>query len=115
MNLVDLKIPKKSKAELKKENSPTVIGGGEKYPYGFRFTFGTDQIDKFPQLKGVRIGEKIGISGIGEVMEVRKVDRQGEDNQFSVEVQLQKVGVQTKKKDQSLGGAIEKSKKGELK
>lgn len=70
---------------------------------------------KFPQLESVNIGQKIGISGIGEVMEVRKVDRQGDESQFSVEIQIQKVGVQTKKKDESLSGAIEKSKKGELK
>lgn len=117
MNLVDLKIPKKSRAQLKKENMPAAIGGEEKYPYGFRFTFGREQINKFPQLKGVTVGEKIGLSGIGEVIEVRKIDRQGYDNQFSVEVQIQKVGVKTKTsgKKESLIGAIEKSKKGELK
>jgi hypothetical protein len=115
VNLIDLKIPKKSKAELKKDSQPSLLD--EKYPYGFRLNFNTDLIGKFPQMEKVKIGEKVDISGIGEVMEVRKVDRQGDKNQFSVEVQLQKVGVQTKspKKNDSLIGSIEKAKKGELK
>lgn len=116
MNLVDLKMPKKSKVELKKDMMPT-MSSQEQYPYGFRLSFGTEQMPKFPQLEKVKVGEKVGIQGIGEIMEVRKVDRQGDKNQFSIEIQLQKVGVKSgsSKKDESLIGAIEKAKKGQLK
>ena len=116
MNLVDLKMPKKTKKELKE--GMAVPSLGEEYPYGMRLSFGTDQMGKFPQLEKVKVGEKVGIQGIGEIMEVRKVDRQGDKNQFSVEIQLQKVGIKSGspgKEDESLIGAIEKAKKGQLK
>jgi len=116
MNLVDLRLPKKTKKELQAETiSPAKQ---DRYPWGFRFSFDTELMNKFPQLKNAKIGEKVGIQGVGEVMEIRKVDRQGEKNQFSVEVQIQKVSIKpsaAKKNEDSLIGAIEKNKKGELK
>lgn len=113
MELKDLKIPKKTKKELKESTSSPSLGEQEKYPYGMRLSFNTELIPKFPELETVKIGEKVKISGIGEVMEVRKVDRQGDKNQFSVEIQIQKLGVEgsSPKKD-TLIGAIERSKKG---
>jgi hypothetical protein len=112
MNLVDLRLPKKSKKELTKGMEVDQ----PKYPYGFQLRFDSEQIKKLPQLEKVKIGEKVTIQGIGEVMEVRKVDRQKEDNQFSVEIQLKQIGVEgsSPKKD-TLIGAIEKAKKGDLK
>jgi len=113
MNLVDLKLPKKSKKELNK----TMEVDQPEYPYGFLLRFDSEQIAKLPQLEKVKIGEKVTIQGIGEVIEVRKVDRQKEDNQFSVEIQLKQIGVEgsSPKKNDTLIGAIEKAKKGELK
>lgn len=113
MNLVDLKLPKKTKKEL---NQGMEIDQ-PKYPYGFQLRFDPEQIKKLPQLEKVKIGEKVTIQGIGEVIEVRKVERQKEDGQFSVEIQLKQIGVEgsTPKKDETLIGAIEKAKKGELK
>jgi hypothetical protein len=113
MNLVDLRLPKKSEKELKK----TMEVDQPKYPYGFQLRFDSEQIAKLPQLEKVKIGEKVTVNAIGEVVEVRKVDRQKEDNQFSVEIQLKQIGVQgsSPKKDESLIGAIEKAKKGQLK
>jgi hypothetical protein len=117
VNLIDLKIPKKTKKELKEDMGPSTLGSQEQYPYGMRLTFGTDQMPKFPQLEKVKVGEKVGIQGIGEIMEVRKVDRQGDKDQFSIEIQIQKVGIKpgSSKKDDTLIGAIEKAKKGQLK
>ena len=115
MNLIDLRLPKKTKKELKADTMPSL--SSEEYPYNFRLSFGTEQMPKFPQLEKVKIGEKVGIQGIGEIMEVRKVDRQGDKNQFSIEIQIQKIGIKSgsSKKDESLIGAIEKAKKGQLK
>ena len=93
MNLIDLKIPKPTKKELNAMKQPVVEGPSERYPYGMRLSFGTDLMPKFPDLEMVKVGEKVKVVGIGEVMEVRKVDRQGDKNQFSVEVQIQKIGV----------------------
>lgn len=115
MEMVDLKLPKKTKKELKEDMGPLTIGNQEKYPYGMRLSFNTELIPKFPELEKVKVGEKVKIVGIGEVMEVRKVDRQGDKNQFSVEIQIQKLGVQgTSEKKSTLIGDIEKSKKGTL-
>lgn len=113
MNLVDLRLPKKSKKELTKE----VEIDQPKYPYGFQLRFDSEQVKKLPQLEKVKIGEKVTVNAIGEVIEVRKVDRQKEDNQFSVEIQLKQIGVQgsSPKKNDTLIGEIEKAKKGELK
>jgi hypothetical protein len=115
VELKDLRLPKKTKEELKKDNAPMMEQ--EKYPYGMRLSFNTEMIPKFPELENVKSGEKVSISGIGEVMEVRKMDRQGDKNQFSVEIQIQKLGVESDspKKDETLIGAIEKGKKGLLK
>jgi hypothetical protein len=107
VELIDLRLTKKSKKELNKGmeiDQP-------KYPYGFQLRFDSEQVAKLPQLEKVKIGEKVTIQGIGEVVEVRKVDRQKENNQFSVEIQLKQIGVE----GSTLIGAIEKGKKGELK
>ena len=111
MNLVDLKIPKKSKKELKE--SMTVVPSPENYPYGMRLSFNTELMSKFSELESVKVGENVKISGIGEVIEVRKVDQKGDKNQFTVEIQIQKLGVEPSSggKD-TLIGAIERSKKG---
>jgi hypothetical protein len=113
MNLVDLKLHKKTEKELKK----TMEVDQPSYPYGFRLSFDAEQIKKLPQLEKVKFGEKVTIQAVGEVMEIRKIDRQKDNSQFSVEIQLKQIGVQgsSPKKDESLIGAIEKAKKGELK
>lgn len=116
MNLVDLKLAKKSKKELKKNMEVAVDQPA--YPYGFQLRFDAEQIKKLPQLEKMKMGEKVTVNAVGEVIEVRKVERQNKDNDFSVEIQLKQIAVQgsaAKKKDESLIGAIEKSKKGELK
>ena len=111
MDLTSLLLPKKSKKEVNKEATIEQ----PKYPYGFQLRFDSEQIDKLPQLEKVKIGEKVNVQAIGEVMEVRKVDRQNDKKQFSVEIQLQQIGVEstsTKKEKDTLIGAIERSKKG---
>ena len=111
MELKDLKIPKKTKKELKETNAAMTVES-EKYPYGMRLTFDTELMVKFPELEKVKAGDKVNFSGIGEVIMVRKVDRQGDNKQdYSTEIQIQKLGVESLKKD-TLIGAIERSKKG---
>ena len=112
MELKDLKIPKKTKKELKESTSSPSLGEQEKYPYGMRLTFDTELMTKFPELEKVKAGDKVNLSGIGEVIMVRKVDRQGDKKQdYSTEIQIQKLGIEPPKKD-TLIGAIERSKKG---
>lgn len=117
MNLVDLRLPKKTKKELKEEMTAPSLSKQEKYPWGFRITLNTDLMGKFPQLKNAKVGEKVTVQGVGEVMEIRKVDRQGDKSEFSLEVQIQKIGMKTNMahKEGGLIEDIERSKKGSLK
>jgi hypothetical protein len=111
VELKDLKVPKKTKKELKEMTAP-ILGEPDKYPYGMRLTFDTELMTKFPELEKVKAGDKVNLSGVGEVIMVRKVDRQGDKKQdYSTEIQIQKLGVEPPKKD-TLIGAIERSKKG---
>ena len=117
MELIDLELHKKTKKELKADMMPSIGSEGSKYPYGLQIRFESEQVDKLPQLEKMKIGEKVTIQAIGEVMEVRKVDKQKDDNQFSIEIQLKQIGVEgsSPKKNDTLLGAIEKGKKGLLK
>lgn len=112
MNLIDLRLPKKSKKELSK----TMVMDQPKFPYGFQLRFDSEQVEKFPQLKDVKKGAKFLVKGVGEVTGWDKSDRQGGKENYSVEIQLQKVALSSAStKSDTLIGAIEKSKNGKLK
>lgn len=116
MDLVDLKLPKKTKSELKKDMA-VCQPGQETYPYWSRFSISTEQMSKFPKLRDAKIGERVAMKGMGEVVEVRKVDRQDKKNDFTVEVQIQKIAIEPTRSNPmkgSLTEAIGKSKAGKL-
>lgn len=113
MELKDLKIPKKLEKELKK--SVDVCGEPDLYPYGTRVTLDTELMAKFPGLENVKAGDKVKIAALGEVIMIRKVDRRGDRKKdWSVEIQLQKMGIDTgSEKPKTLIDSIEASKKGQ--
>ncbi len=108
MNLVDLKLPRKSEKERSKVNAsmdqPT-------YPYWSRFSIEDEQIGKFPGLEKSKLGDKVVLNGIGEVVEVRKVDRQNEKNTFTVEVQMKKISIEPSKTNPMKGSLSELTRK----
>lgn len=117
MELIDLELPKKTKKELKADMVPSPIGSeGPKYPYGLQLRFEAEQIAKLPRLEKVKIGEDLTIQAIGEVTEIRMNEQKEGKKKYTVEIQLKKVAIQEPagKKD-TLIGAIEKAKKGDLK
>jgi glyceraldehyde-3-phosphate dehydrogenase/erythrose-4-phosphate dehydrogenase len=117
VELTDLALPKKTKKELKEDMAPSAIGSeGPKYPYGLQIRFEAEQIEKLPQLEKVKIGEDVTIEAKGEVTEIRMNEQKEGKKKYTVEIQLKKVAIQgpAGKKD-TLIGAIEKAKKGDLK
>ena len=112
MKMVDLKLPKKTKEEMKGETMPAV-SEGERWPYNLQLRFETEQIDKLPHLKNMKIGQKVVIQGEGEVTELRMSERKEGKESWTVEVQLHEVGCEGKKKEESesMMNALSRSKK----
>ena len=100
--LVDLKLPKKTKAQLKKEMEPTIgIEDREKYPWGAKLNFDKEQIEKIKGLQSVAGGEKVEIRAIGKVVEVRITDAEEGRKRHNVEIQVQKIAITPKAKEKA--------------
>ena len=110
MKMVDVKLPKKTKEEMKKEMSPVEIER-DRWPYGLRLTFDSEQVDKLPHLKKLKVGQKVNVESIGEVVSIRINDRKDGKEEYSIEVQLQEVGCEAKgkMKQESMGEAMSRS------
>ncbi len=95
MSLTDMKLKKKSKAELKATEGSL---GYEKWPYGLEVTFEKEQIDKLPVIKTFKVGDTVNLSGIGTITRINTSEQQQEKDNYSVGLQLKKVNVHKKKK-----------------
>ena len=93
MKLIDMAIPKKTKAELKKMDQPVYEGEGNRYPYGLQLRFEKEEIDKISALKNVEAGAKVNITAVGKVTEVRVTDSEKGNNRHSVEIQIHSVDI----------------------
>ena len=102
MQLTDVKLPKKTKEELKNGCSPYISDQQDRWPYGLQLRFETEQIEKMPSLKNYKIGDKIIVNAEAVVTEVRMSENQSTDKnkQFShtVELQIQQIGCELKNK-----------------
>ena len=109
MKLVDLKLPKReSKGETTK---PTMVEEN-RWPYGMQLRFEAEQCEKMPQLKGMKIGAKVDVSGVGEITSIRMNEEKGGKEKYTVEVQMQQIGVEGKSKSQeSMIDAMKSHKK----
>lgn len=109
MKLVDMKIPKKTKAQRKAEMSPSTIGGDqEQYPWGLRLNFNSKEIEKLPALKKAVAGARVKIAAIAKVIEVRITDAEKGRKRHNIELQIQKIGFEdrSKTKEQIFDEAI---------
>lgn len=99
-DLVDMKIPKKTEKELKKENTPCGPGyeNGDRYPYGLELRFENDQFDKIPALKEFKVGDKVMISAEACITACRESERQGGEKNRSCEIQIEKINIESVKK-----------------
>lgn len=98
MRLIDVKLPKKTKAELKSDCQPIEYRDEDRWPYGLRISFEKEQIAKMPEVAKLKVGDTVSVSGTGKVISVRMSERRGGKDDHNVEVQLEKVGVSLNKK-----------------
>ncbi len=98
VELIDIKLPKKTKEELKKEmgmDMPTVaMKDQEQWPYGLKLDFEKEQVDKISSLKNLNVGDKVLIQAEASVIEVRMSERQGGEDRHNVCIQIEKVSVE---------------------
>ena len=80
----------------------------EEYPWGLRLRFEKEQTDKIPVFKTIAAGSKVKVQCIGKVVEVRTTDAEKGRDRHSVEIQIQKVGIedQSKTKEEIFNEAI---------
>lgn len=95
--MIDLK---RTKAQIKKENSPRAIGGDyEQYPWGTRLRFNKPEIDKFDVLKKSAAGEQVSIRAVGKIVEVSTSASEKGRAHHSVEIQITRIEITGKEKD----------------
>ncbi|MDY7001249.1 MAG: hypothetical protein SVS15_05650 [Thermodesulfobacteriota bacterium] len=97
MKMIDLKIPKKTKKEIQAEREQYEIGpdGGDKYPYGTRLNFNTDEVKKLGvDVSKIKAGEEVTGKFKGKVIGVRQSERESGDKEQSFEVQIMAIGIE---------------------
>lgn len=107
MKMVDLKLAKRSKKEMKGTEMPS-MDEGDRYPYGMQLRFESEQVDKLPHLKKLKVGQKVMVDGMGEVSSIRMNEEKDGKQRYSIEVQLHEVGCESKgkEKSESMGEAM---------
>jgi ribosomal protein L21E len=100
MNLVSMKVPKKSKDKLQKERMPELYDE-ERWPYGLQLHFSTEQVALLPSLKNYNIGDRVIITAEASVIEVRQTESQStsgknEKTEYTIEFQVEQVAVDPK-------------------
>ncbi len=99
MPLVDMKLPKKSKEEMKKGCEPCGTSGQQdRWPYGLQIRFEKEQVEKIPALAGLEVGDMVNLNGAGCVTSIRMAERQNDKKDHSVEIQIEKIEVVPVKK-----------------
>ena len=111
MKMTDLKLPKEKTKGPETLAAPGKPENQDRWPYGMRLRFESEQCDKMLGLKKMTVGEKVHIEGDGEIISVSSNQNQGGKERYSVEVQVQKVGVDSKDSfDQSYKESAEEDK-----
>jgi hypothetical protein len=90
MKLFDMKKPKPKKD--KKGGLVEPVYDEDKYPWGLRLNFNSDEVRKIPALKGLSVGDEVTLQAKAKVIEVSARDTQ-KSSENRVELQLVKVGV----------------------
>jgi hypothetical protein len=97
-DLVDMKLPKRSKEEMKKDCMPCSTEDQDRWPYGLQLRFEKDQVAKLPILTKFKIGEKVMVMAEATVTSIRMSERQGGQEDHSVELQIEKISLEPKVK-----------------
>lgn len=90
MEMMDMKMPKKSKKEMmgavtsEPSDSP-------QYPYGLQLSLDTDALKKLSGLDNVEVGEEVEIMAMATVTSIRKEKMQDGKENNRVELQITKM------------------------
>ena len=104
MNLVDMKLPVKSKKEMKEYNQPIAVDNQDRWPYGLQLRFETEQVEKLPVLKTFKVGDKVVVLAEATVTEVRVSEIQNTvsgteaKTRHTIELQVEQVNCEAKVK-----------------
>ena len=95
MDLIDMKLPKRTKKEMRGEVVGVPGRNEERYPYGLDLCFDNDDIMKISVLKTIKAGAKVTVQAVGKVTEVRTVDTDtpNRNDRQNVEIQIQKIAI----------------------
>lgn len=98
--MIDMKLPKKTKAELKADYGVPSSLEQDQYPYGLRLHFESEQIKLMPSLKKYSVGDKVIIQAEGVVTSKEERAQQDREDRYSLGIQLEKISCapKTKKK-----------------
>lgn len=91
--LVNLKLSKKEKKDLNEVGPAS--SEGPNYPWGTRLQFEDDIVEKLG-LGKLSVGDKVEITGVGEVTEISQRES-GKSKSRRVEIQIQRVAVEREK------------------
>ena len=97
MKMQSLKITAADRKKREKEMkaSPQMIGSSDEYPWGFRITLDKDLLKKFPAMADADAGATFNFQGKVRVKEVTATDRDGEDKNQRVELQITDIGFES--------------------
>jgi hypothetical protein len=85
MKMIDMKISEKDRPKpIEAPSQPAM----EEYPYGLRLNFDNSDCEKIPELKKLKVGEKVSIQAIAEVMETKN---NNDPPKFHVQLQIKKI------------------------
>ncbi|MHA1481881.1 MAG: capsid staple protein [Candidatus Heimdallarchaeaceae archaeon] len=88
MDLVSTEMKRKTKSKVE---SVSTDYERERWPYGLRLHFDTELIDKLPKLKAYTVGDKITVTAICTVVQVR-VDETDRRKTRDITLQTEKIG-----------------------
>lgn len=99
MEMIDMKLPKKSMKEMK--GMPIDTSKQDRWPYGLQLRFEKEQIEKIPSLTNYKIGDKVLVTAEACVTSIRMSEQQGGEENHSVELQIEKIACEPSKKKEA--------------
>ncbi len=113
MKMIDMKLKKKGKSELKTSEAP-ISTSQEEYPYGLRLRLDSEQLEKMPHLKKMEVKDEIQVQGMGRVVSVSMNKSMDGKEQYNVEIQIEKLSCDPMESDNEEEDTIASEKKDAL-
>ncbi|MCK9370113.1 hypothetical protein M0R04_09435 [Candidatus Dojkabacteria bacterium] len=98
MELTDMKLPKISKDSITKNPVPSNYEDRDRWPYGLKLHFESDQVKSLPSLKDYKVGDRVMVMAEACVIDIRMSERQSGTEDHSIGMQIEKIAVSPVKK-----------------